>query len=209
MEKFISGAILTKGISKDGLTNLLNGIEYAVIDEGLDVITEEVDNIIEVLRKNKPGEETEEWIKKFKNQVDALDKIIEINIGKIEIIFERIFKDWDEYQETNINVINLEENQEEEEVNNEDKSESVEETNEEKNVEIESEDKVVEEEQEEETSSMDESTDVVEEAKDLEDNSNIDLEIEIPVDHIETDETNEEEPAIEEKEETQEGEKDE
>ena len=197
MEKFISGAILTKGISKDGLTNLLNGIEYAVIDEGLDVITEEADNIIEVLRKNKPGEETEEWIKKFKNQIDALDKIIEINIGKIEIIFERIFKDWEEYQASNINVINLEENQE---VNNEDKSEIVEETNEEKNVEIESEDKVVEEEHEEV---------VQEETKDLEDNSNIELEVDIPVDHIETDETNEKEPAVEEKEETQEGEKDE
>lgn len=197
MEKFISGAILTKGISKDGLTNLLNGIEYAVIDEGLDVITEEADNIIEVLRKNKPGEETEEWIKKFKNQIDALDKIIEINIGKIEIIFERIFKDWEEYQATNINVINLEENQE---VNNEDKSELVEETDEEKNVEIESEDKVVEEEHEEV---------VQEETKDLEDNSNIELEVDIPVDHIETDETNEKEPAVEEKEETQEGEKDE
>lgn len=201
MEKFISGAILTKGISKDGLTNLLNGIEYAVIDEGLDVITEEADNIIEVLRKNKPGEETEEWIKKFKNQIDALDKIIEINIGKIEIIFERIFKDWEEYQSTNINVINLEENQE---VNNEDKSELVEETNEENNeennVEIESEDKVVEEEHEEV---------VQEETKDLEDNSNIELEVDIPVDHIETDETNEKEPAVEEKEETQEGEKDE
>lgn len=197
MEKFISGAILTKGISKDGLTNLLNGIEYAVIDEGLDVITEEADNIIEVLRKNKPGEETEEWIKKFKNQIDALDKIIEINIGKIEIIFERIFKDWEEYQASNINVINLEENQE---VNNEDKSELVEETNEEKNVEIESEDKVVEEEHEEV---------VQEETKDLEDNSNIELEVDIPVDHIETDETNEKEPAVEEKEETQEGEKDE
>ena len=197
MEKFISGAILTKGISKDGLTNLLNGIEYAVIDEGLDVITEEADNIIEVLRKNKPGEETEEWIKKFKNQIDALDKIIEINIGKIEIIFERIFKDWEEYQAANINVINLEENQE---VNNEDKSELVEETDEEKNVEIESEDKVVEEEHEEV---------VQEETKDLEDNSNIELEVDIPVDHIETDETNEKEPAVEEKEETQEGEKDE
>lgn len=197
MEKFISGAILTKGISKDGLTNLLNGIEYAVIDEGLDVITEEADNIIEVLRKNKPGEETEEWIKKFKNQIDALDKIIEINIGKIEIIFERIFKDWEEYQASNINVINLEENQE---VNNEDKSELVEETDEEKNVEIESEDKVVEEEHEEV---------VQEETKDLEDNSNIELEVDIPVDHIETDETNEKEPAVEEKEETQEGEKDE
>ena len=197
MEKFISGAILTKGISKDGLTNLLNGIEYAVIDEGLDVITEEADNIIEVLRKNKPGEETEEWIKKFKNQIDALDKIIEINIGKIEIIFERIFKDWEEYQASNINVINLEENQE---VNNEDKSELVEETDEDKNVEIESEDKVVEEEHEEV---------VQEETKDLEDNSNIELEVDIPVDHIETDETNEKEPAVEEKEETQEGEKDE
>ena len=39
--------------------------------------------------------------------------------------------------------------------------------------------------------------------------SNIELEVDIPVDHIETDETNEKEPAVEEKEETQEGEKDE
>ena len=46
MEKTISSAILTKGISKEGFTNLVNDIEYAVIDEGIDIITEESDKII-------------------------------------------------------------------------------------------------------------------------------------------------------------------
>ena len=95
MEKTIPSAILTKGISKEGFTNLLNDIEYAVIDEGIDIITEES------VREKKPGEETEEWIKKFQGQIAVLDKVIEENIDKIEMLFERIFKDWEEYEKTN------------------------------------------------------------------------------------------------------------
>lgn len=121
MEKAIPSAILTKGISKEGLTNLLNDIEYAVIDEGLDVITEESDKIISVIRENKPGEETEEWIKKFQDQIAVLDKVVEENIDKIEMLFERIFKDWEEYEKTNINVIDLENNEEVSDNSQEDK----------------------------------------------------------------------------------------
>lgn len=113
MEKTIPSAILTKGISKEGLTNLLNDIEYAVIDEGLDVITEDSENIINVIREKKPGEESEEWIKKFQAQIAVLDKVVEDNIDKIEMLFERIFKDWEEYEKTNINVIDLEKTDEE------------------------------------------------------------------------------------------------
>ena len=118
MEKTISSAILTKGISKEGFTNLLNDIEYAVIDEGIDIITEESDKIINIVREKKPGEETEEWIKKFQEQIAVLDKVIEENIDKIEMLFERIFKDWEEYEKTNINVIDLENTEEVGDVSN-------------------------------------------------------------------------------------------
>ena len=118
MEKTIPSAILTKGISKEGFTNLLNDIEYAVIDEGIDIITEESDKIINIVREKKPGEETEEWIKKFQGQIAVLDKVIEENIDKIEMLFERIFKDWEEYEKTNINVIDLENTEEVGDVSN-------------------------------------------------------------------------------------------
>jgi len=108
MENAIPSAILTKGISQEGLTNLLNGIEYAVIDEGIDVIMEEADKVISVLREKKPGDQTEAWVKKFQDQIAVLKKISDENMDKIEMLFERIFKDWEEYQKTHIAVIDLE-----------------------------------------------------------------------------------------------------
>lgn len=210
MERTIPSAILIKGISKEGLTNLLNDIEYAAIDEGIDIVNADAEKIIAIVREKKPGEETEEWVKRFKAQIAVLEKVTDRNISKIENLFERIFKDWEEYEKTNISVIDLEEVAQDEnndEVVSEKEEESVSE-NENNEVtlddNLENEDVVLEESKEEidvensdEENNVSETQEVVENTNTV-DEPEVELEIDIPVDHIEEDvdineESNEEE----------------
>jgi len=108
--KSIPSSILANGISKEGFIMLLNDIKIAVISEGIDNLNQ-YDSILEVLRKNEPGNNTEEWITRFEKQISESNSIIKDNYNKIEKIFNKIFEDWEEYKKNNdISQVDMNEN---------------------------------------------------------------------------------------------------
>jgi hypothetical protein len=47
----------------------------------------------------------EEWKERFVNQVEESSKIIKDEYDKIEELFNRIFKDWEVYQQEHVSVL--------------------------------------------------------------------------------------------------------
>lgn len=99
----VSKKALANGISEEGFTQLLGDIQSAT-KESIDLLNSN-DEFINELRNNVPGENTEEWIEKFKTQVAESNNVINENLTNIEELFKRIFDDWKDYQKENVKEI--------------------------------------------------------------------------------------------------------
>lgn len=93
----IPSSILVKGVSHDDFNKLFNELKSVIMDDGISKITN-YDRVIK-------GSSDEEWKERFINQVDDSSKIIQDEYEKIEELFNRIFKDWDEYQQEHVSVL--------------------------------------------------------------------------------------------------------
>lgn len=93
----IPSSILVKGVSHDDFNKLFNELKSVIVEDGISKITN-YDRVIK-------GSSDEEWKERFINQVDDSSKIIQEEYEKIEELFNRIFKDWDEYQQEHVSVL--------------------------------------------------------------------------------------------------------
>ena len=93
----IPSSILVKGVSHDDFNKLFNELKSIIVEDGISKITN-YDRVIK-------GSSDEEWKERFINQVDDSSKIIQDEYEKIEELFNRIFKDWDEYQQEHVSVL--------------------------------------------------------------------------------------------------------
>lgn len=101
----ISSTVLAKGISKDDFVKILGDIK-GVVEEG-SIALNNYNLVADELRGNGSTPDVDEWINNFIRQVDDSNNIVNDEFKKIEDMFNRIFKDWDEYQK--INISNTEE----------------------------------------------------------------------------------------------------
>lgn len=93
----IPSSILVKGVSHDDFNKLLNELKTIIIEDGVDKINN-YDKVI----KNNPNEE---WKESFIGQVEESSKIIKEEYDKIENLFNRIFSDWEKYQQEHVTVL--------------------------------------------------------------------------------------------------------
>ncbi len=97
----IPSSILVKGVSYDDFNKLFKELNKSIVDEGLNKI-KNYDKVIATVNKSNPDEE---WKERLVNQVEESSKIIQDEYDKIEELFNRIFKDWEEYQEEHASVL--------------------------------------------------------------------------------------------------------
>lgn len=93
----IPSSILVKGVSHDDFSKLLNELKTIILEDGVDKI-----NNYDKVVKNNPDEE---WKESFISQVDESSKIIKEEYDKIEELFNRIFNDWEKYQQEHVTVL--------------------------------------------------------------------------------------------------------
>lgn len=93
----IPSSILVKGVSHDDFNKLLNELKNTINEDGINKMTD-YDKVI----KNTSNEE---WKERFVNQVEESSKIIKDEYDKIEELFNRIFKDWEVYQQEHVSVL--------------------------------------------------------------------------------------------------------
>ena len=95
----IPNKMLKKGISQQGFEKLLNSLKNE-IDETIKTIND-TDALEKELRAKRQDEETEQWLKGFKNQLATSTITINANLNSIETLFNRIFEDWNQYKVDN------------------------------------------------------------------------------------------------------------
>ena len=97
----IPSSILVKGVSYDDFNKLFKELNKSIVDEGINKI-KNYDKVIATVNKSNPDEE---WKERLVNQVEESSKIIQDEYDKIEELFNRIFKDWEDYQEEHASVL--------------------------------------------------------------------------------------------------------
>lgn len=107
----IPNSVLVKGISYDDFVKLFNELKKTIIEEGVTSLNDYT-KVVDAVRKNDVTPETEEWINKFLTQVDESTKVINDEFAMIEELFERMFHDWQKYQEKHISVLEVEQKKE-------------------------------------------------------------------------------------------------
>lgn len=93
---------LMKGVSKEDFDKLLETLRSVMLEECINSLNN-YEELIEEIKRNSPNEKTEKWINDFKNQVANSTEIIKARFENIEVMFNRIFEDWEKYKVEHVN----------------------------------------------------------------------------------------------------------
>ena len=91
----------THGVSVDGIEDVLKKIKK-VLTVDLKNSIKDYDNMLSVIKENWVGEDCNKWCESFATMANEMANSLDSYYSQIEAEFNKIFKEWEEFQASNV-----------------------------------------------------------------------------------------------------------